>query len=185
MSLGLLKGIEDYAKSNRCLGQLATDYRLEDWAAGFPRIKEKLAMFFEVYIGSVFLERRVWDDNPLELLEGFFDRLWAVRFRDIHSFSHRRWSKRLKMPLVEEKRDDVEVNCTEVKYPDSPLCIRSRLNVGGVTTRKIGHIAKATYAQLSGEEQNNFEVFHRSKDKARDLARRLSASRGTKFATSF
>ena len=174
MSLGLSKGIEDYAKSNLIMERLAMDYHLDVWVAEIPRLKKKLHMLFEVWIGSVFLELRLWDINALEPLEEFFIRLWAIRFRDLQPFSDQSWTSCWKLPPIEEKREDVKVICEQVSYPDSRL--NCAANITGMRSRKIGFLATATYMHQSGEDQDSFTVFHHSEEKARDLASRLRGS---------
>jgi len=150
------------------------DYHLDVWVAEIPRLKEKLDMLFEVWIGSVFLELRLWDINALELLEEFFIRLWAIRFRDLQPFSDQSWTLRWKLP--EEKREDVKVICEQVSYPDCPLSVKCSANITGMRSRGIGFLATATYTHQSGEDQDSFIVFHHSEEKARDLASRLVGS---------
>jgi len=81
----------------------------------------------------------------------------------------------------------MEVICTEIHYPDSPLFDQCRVNLSGIRRRSIGFVARATCTQLSGREQNYIEVFDPDEGRARDLAQRLvhsSALQGTKFVTS-
>jgi len=186
MSLGFLKLLEDHGKSNRCLEQLAMDYNLEVWAAALPQLEKKLANFFELWIGSVFNERRLWDKNPLEALEEFFRRIWEIRYRVLQPYMPPRWASCWKLPSVEEEKEDVKVSCREIHYPDSvfDLC---QLNLPGARQRSVGFVARATSTQLSPGEQNYIEVFDSDLERAQDLARRLvgsSALRGTKFMPS-
>ena len=186
MNLGFLKLLEDHGKSNPCLEQLAMAYNLQVWVAALPRLEKKLANFFEVWIGSVYNERRVWDKNPLEALEEFFRRLWEIRYRVLQPYMAWRWASCWKLPSVEEEKDDVKVSCREIRYPDSvfDLC---QLNLSKARSRSIGFVARATSTQLSPGEQNYIEVFDPNLERAQDLARRLigsSAFRGTKFMPS-
>ena len=144
---------------------------LETWVATFPQLKKQLANLFEVWIGSIFHERRVWDENSLERLEEFFGRLWEIRFRVLQLYMHRRWALSWKLSSVEEDKEDVEVICSEVRYPDSPLFEQCRLNFPGVRERSVGFVARATCMPLSPGKQNSIQVFDPEEGRARDLAR--------------
>ena len=182
MNLGFLKLFEDHAKSNRCLEQLAKDYQLNTRVAKVPPLERKLANFFEVWIGSIYQEQCLWYEHPFKQLEDFFGRLWELRYRVLRPYMQPQGGYCWGHWPDDDKKGDVDVVCTEIYYPDSPLFDQCRLNFSGVTKRSIGFVAKATYTTLSGAEQSHIEVFDSNESRARNLARRLvrsSSSRGT------
>lgn len=183
INLGFLKVLEDHAKSNECLQQLAKDYNLSPWVKKIA--PQKLGNLFEVWIGSVYLERRLWDGQPYERLDEFFSRLWDIRYRALLPYMQQRSDSYWTVLSVGEM-EGIEVISNKIYYPDSPLFDQCHLSHLAMQRRPIGFVARRICTQLYPEQQNSVEVFDPDQGKARDLARlvvRSSPLQGTKRVT--
>lgn len=175
-SLTLFKLLEDHAKSNIFLRVIAKFYELQVWVERSPRKLQEWAHVAEAFFGAVFIERSLWNNDPLKELHEFFLLILKIRYRGLLQFSTKDWMPWNTYPALTTKVEHLEsisVQSQRILYPIAPIFEQVVVLLNDRDPRFLGHFATACV----NDSSESAEAFHPNEEEAKQLAIRLLLNR--------